>query len=156
MALTAYRVTRATHPLFDGTGATRFGARWTSTGQIAIYTAGSYAGALLEILVHARRLTLREPYHAMVIHVPNSVSMTVIRAADVPGWDAPDYVASRAVGDAWLARADSAVLQVPSLTGWPHEINIIINPRHPDTQQLGLGTPHAVMWDERLIRAHDA
>ena len=45
--LSVYRVARAIHPLFDGRGAARFGARWTSPGRLAIYLAGSYAGALL-------------------------------------------------------------------------------------------------------------
>ena len=151
MPLRAYRVTRAVHPVFDGTGAARFGARWTSPGHPVIYAAGSYAGALLETLVHARRLALREPYHAMVITIPDSVRITVVDADAVPGWDAPDYVASRRIGDAWLARRATAVLQVPSLTGRPHEVNLLIDPMHPDVRRLSLGHAHDVVWDGRLL-----
>jgi RES domain-containing protein len=148
-----YRVTRTTHPLFDGTGAARFGARWSSPGRQVIYTAGSYAGALLEILVHAQRPALRVPYHCLVIEVPGDIPITVVSPDDVPDWDAADYVASRAVGDAWLDAGESALLQVPSITARPFEHNVLINPQHPDVQHLRLHGPHPVVWDIRLLRA---
>jgi RES domain-containing protein len=146
-----YRITRAIHPPFDGTGAARYGARWSSPGLPVIYTAGSYAGALLEILVHAQRPKLRTPYHCLVIEVPASVDIAVISPEDVPGWDAADYVASRAVGDAWLAAGTSALLQVPAVTGRPFECNVLINPRHRDVQRLRFDGPYPVAWDDRLL-----
>ena len=148
--LSVYRVARAIHPPFDGTGAARFGARWTSPGRLAIYAAGSYAGALLEILAHARRLDLKVDYRCVVIDIPKRVPILKVNPARVQGWDAPDYIASRAVGDRWLEEGRSAVLCVPSLTGRPHELNYIVNPEHPDARKLRLHKPHAVIWDDRL------
>jgi RES domain-containing protein len=49
--LTAYRIADGRHPLFDGTGAALFGARWNSPGKPVIYAASTYSGALVEILV---------------------------------------------------------------------------------------------------------
>jgi RES domain-containing protein len=146
-----FRVTRAVHAPFDGTGAARFGARWNSPGRPVIYAAGTYAGALLEILVHAQRPGLRVPYHCLVIDVPATARIDVIAAGDVPGWDADDYVASRAAGDAWLAASNSALLQVPALTGYPHESHVLINPAHWDAKRLHLTGPHGVAWDPRLL-----
>jgi len=145
-----YRVTRAVHAPFDGAGAARFGARWNSPGRAAVYAAGSYAGALLEILVHAQRLAIREPYHCLVIEVPWDVPVTVVAPEDVPGWADADYTASRVVGDAWLAAASSALLQVPAVTGRPFEYNVVINPHHPDAYRLRLDGPYPVEWDDRL------
>jgi RES domain-containing protein len=145
-----YRVARAIHPLFDGRGAARFGARWNSPGRLAIYSAGSYAGALLEILAHARRLDLKVEFHCLVIDIPKRVPIFKVSPGRVRGWDAADYVASRAVGDRWLAEGKSAVLCVPSMTGRPHELNYVFNPEHPDVRKLTVHEPHPVIWDDRL------
>ena len=53
MIETAYRVTKARYPVFDGTGAERMGGRWNSRGRPVVYCADSMAGSLVEILVHA-------------------------------------------------------------------------------------------------------
>lgn len=150
--LSIYRVASAAYLLFDGSGAARFGARWTSPGRAAIYAAGTYAGALLEILAHARRQDLKAKYRCLVIHISGSLAIQAVIGAEVPGWDAFDYTASRKVGDCWLDRAETAVLRVPALTGQPHEHNYVINPRHADTHSVKLDEAHAVVWDERLTR----
>lgn len=149
--LRIYRVARAIHPLFDGTGEARFGARWTSPGRSAIYAAGSYAGALMEVLAHARRLDLKVDYHCLVIEIPPTVRIIELDPRAILGWDEPDYVISRQFGDRWVEEARSAVLCVPSITGRPHELNYIINPHHPDARKLKKGQQHPVIWDERVI-----
>ena len=155
-ALTVYRVTRAIHPAFDGTGTARFGARWTSPGRVAIYAAGSYAGALMEILAHARRHDLKVAYQCLVIVIPEHVRVIAVEAKAAPGWDSRDYVVSRGVGDRWLQEKKSAVLRVPSVTGSPHEYHFIFNPLHADVSKLKLGKPHAVTWDDRLLAQRPA
>ena len=149
--LRIYRVARVIHPLFDGTGAARFGARWTSPGWSAIYAAGSYAGALMELLAHAQRRDLKVDYHCLVIEIPPTVRIIELDPRAILGWDEPDYVISRQFGDRWVEEARSAVLCVPSITGRPHELNYIINPHHPDARKLKKGQQHPVIWDERLV-----
>jgi len=149
--LRIYRVARVIHPLFDGTGAARFGARWTSPGWSAIYAAGSYAGALMEVLAHAQRRDLKVDYHCLVIEIPPTVRIIELDPRAILGWDEPDYVISRQFGDRWVEEARSAVLCVPSITGRPHELNYIINPHHPDARKLKKGQQHPVIWDERLV-----
>ena len=51
--LRVFRIADMRHAIFDGTGAMLYGARWNSHGRRVIYAAETYAGALLEILVHA-------------------------------------------------------------------------------------------------------
>jgi RES domain-containing protein len=116
-----------------------------------IYAAGSYAGALLEILVHARRVALHEPYHALPIQIPRDVAVTTVTADDIPGWDAADYVAARTIGDTWLAQGKTAVLRVPAVTGRPHETHVLINPRHAAVGTLRFEAAHPVVWDGRLV-----
>jgi RES domain-containing protein len=48
----AFRVADPRHALFDGSGAYMKGGRWNSPGRRIIYAAETYAGALLEALVH--------------------------------------------------------------------------------------------------------
>ena len=51
-ALIAYRIVRAGYSVFDGSGAARWGGRWTSPGRSVIHAAETYALAILENLVH--------------------------------------------------------------------------------------------------------
>jgi RES domain-containing protein len=65
--IVAYRVCKTRYPVFDGTGAEIAGGRWNSRGRPLIYCADSFAGALLEILIHANapygRNLLLNPAH---------------------------------------------------------------------------------------------
>ena len=60
-ALTAYRIVRDGYPVFDGSGAARWGGRWTGKGRAVIHTAESYALAVLESLVHFNASALQLP-----------------------------------------------------------------------------------------------
>ena len=51
----------------------------------------------------------------------------------MPGWDDPDMIASRKAGDAWLEKASTAVLRVPSIV-FDVERNVLINPGHAGLQ----------------------
>ncbi len=153
MPFTIYRVTRTIYPVFDGAGAFRWGARWTSPGRTVIYAAGSYAGALLEVLARTRQISLDASYHAVAIGVPDDVHIERLQPDQCTGWDAPNYVVSRSIGDRWIETGRSAILHVPSVTGQPHETNVLINPTHPDTKRLHVGAPHPVVWDPRLIQS---
>ena len=63
----AIRIADGRYPLVDGTGAFLQGARWNSPGRRVIYASESYAGALLETLVHSRIGKL--PRHHMWIEI---------------------------------------------------------------------------------------
>lgn len=149
--LLAWRVAKARHPIYDGTGAMIAGARWNSGGRPVIYAADSYAGALLEILAHVQRpRTLPGPHHAVRIEIPEAL-VEVVDPADLPRWDAKDSPAARAFGDRWLSEQRSAVLVVPSVPCQPDGRNVLINPHHPDASQIRVSAPFDVPWDERLF-----
>lgn len=151
MALLAYRVCKRRYAPLDGVGAARRGGRWSSPGAPVVYCGGSYAGALLEILVHAGIWRLPGPHHCATIEIPEGVRVETIEPADLPGWDSAHLAVSRATGDEWLARRRSAVLVVPSVVARPFERNVIINPAHPEAHRLRVADPVPVAWDVRLF-----
>src|SRR5450755_4301015 len=98
--LRAFRIADMRHPIFDGTGAMLYGARWNSPGRRVIYAAETYAGALLEILVHASGSVPKMQAY-IEIDIPAGIDAEVVTPADVPHWDAPTSQTARKYGDKW-------------------------------------------------------
>jgi RES domain-containing protein len=144
----AFRIADMRHTIFDGTGAMLYGARWNSPGRRVIYAAETYAGALLEILVHASGSVPRSQGY-VEIDIPAGVSIEVIPAQDVPGWDTPSFEEARELGDRWYDERRTPVLIVPSVVTRV-EGNVLINQEHPDFALIQASPPMAVRWDERL------
>jgi len=146
----AYRVADARHPVFDPTGAMLHGGRWNSIGQRVIYAAESYAGAMLDVLVHAN-LSVPPWNHAVVrITIPN-LEIETLQASALKGWDAQDLVISRAFGDAWLKEKRTPVLKVPSVITEGRENSILLNPLHPQFPLIRVSEPEPIHWDLRLF-----
>ena len=139
------------HPIFDGSGAMLHGARWNSPGRRVIYAAETYAGALLEILVHANGSVPRAQGF-VEIEIPAGVSVEEAAAAAIPRWDAPDFEQSRAFGDRWYDGRRSAVLIVPSVVTHV-ERNILIHQDHPEFRRIRATEPAPVRWDTRLWKS---
>jgi RES domain-containing protein len=117
-----------------------------------IYAAETYAGAILEILVHANLNRLPRTHAVIVIEIPAGLTMETLTATEPPGWNGQDLAASRDFGDRWLAEARTAVLWVPSLITQGREHNVLLNPAHPDFARITHSAPEPVVWDERLFR----
>ena len=150
--LTVYRIADARRPIFDGAGASLFGGRWNSPGRAVIYASVSYAGAMLEQLVHAGTGRIPKSQRAVLISIPARTSIEEWSTQQLPsGWDTDDNIVSRAFGDAWLAERRSAVLIVPSAVV-KYEKNVVINPAHPHFKWIVASNPEKVVWDTRLFR----
>lgn len=146
-----YRIADGRHPLWDGTGAMLVGGRFNSSGRPVIYGATSYAGAMLEVLVHAR--IGKVPHTQLVVEaeVPEGTAVERAAAPSLPAdWDAPDSISARTYGDAWLAERRTAILLVPSVVA-REEWNVLVNPAHPLAASIVVGVPRPVVWDERLF-----
>lgn len=124
------------------------GARWNSPGRRVIYAAETYAGALLEILVHASGGVPRNQLY-IEIEIPSSVSIEEVKSHDVPAWDSRSFEASRTFGDRWYDERRTAVLLVPSLVT-RIERNVVVNQDHPDFVRIHASQPLPVRWDARL------
>jgi RES domain-containing protein len=147
----AYRIADARHPIFDATGAMLHGGRWNSRGLRVIYAAETYAGALLEVLVHSNLSQPPKNHKVIRIHVPDKVVMETLSITELPDWYAEDMRASRAFGDRWIRESRTAVLRVPSVITMGRENNLLFNPLHPQFTLIKAGGPEAVDWDERLF-----
>lgn len=81
--------------------------------------------AVLEVLVHLSG-TLPDKYLLGAADIPEDVAIERIADKDLPeGWSAlgpREQVATRLLGDAWVARQRSAVLSVPSGNPWRAEL----------------------------------
>jgi RES domain-containing protein len=125
-----------------------YGARWNSPGRRVIYAAETYAGALLEILVHASG-SVPKTQAFIEIDIPAGLDAEVVTQDDVPHWDAPTSEAARNYGNRWYDERRSPVLIVPSVVTYV-EGNILINQAHPDFGKIQATQPVLVRWDSRL------
>ena len=146
--LRAFRIADMRHPIFDGTGAMLHGARWNSQGRRIVYAAETYAGALLEILVHASG-SVPKGQGYIEIEIPAGLHVEEIAPEDVPRWDSPSFEASRKFGDRWYDERRTPVAIVPSVVTL-FERNVLINQEHPDFAKIRASQPQPVRWDSRL------
>jgi len=147
----AYRIADARHPIFDATGAMLHGGRWNSVGQRVIYAAESYAGAMLEVLVHANLSVPPRNHRVVRISIPDAVKIETVHPGLLPGWDGEDLRATRSLGDRWLREMRTAVLRVPSVITEGRESNLLFNPLHEQFALIQAGDPEAIYWDLRLF-----
>lgn len=119
-----------------------------SPGRRVIYAAETYAGALLEILVHASgRIPQSQGY--IEIEIPADLSIEEIKPDDVPHWDSRSFGTARAFGDRWYDERRTAVLLAPSVVTLV-ERNVLINQEHPDFAHIQASQALPVRWDARL------
>jgi RES domain-containing protein len=129
------------------------GGRFNSPGRPVIYGALNFAGAMLEVLVHARIGKVPKHHVWVEVDVPDDVSVEHAGHEALPvGWDAPDAQIARRFGDQWIDEARSALLVVPSVVARA-ERNVLVNPAHPEAARLVASVPQAVVWDQRLFVA---
>ena len=126
------------------------GGRLNSPGRPVIYGGLNFAGAMLEVLVHAR--------------IGNTAASRLrggdgtrwrrnqrVEADDLPaGGDGADARIARQLGDRWLEEGRSAVLLVPSVVARAEQ-NVLVNPAHLDAARLVVSEPRPVVWDRRLF-----
>ena len=144
-----YRIADKRFGAESGEGARLYGGRWNSPGRAVIYTCTTYAGAMLEKLVHTGRQIPRHQV-CVIFTVPEALKIIELQGARVRGWDAANCKASRRAGDAWLSAKSSAILLVPSVV-FAVERNALINTAHPDARRVRVQSIEPVRWDERLF-----
>ncbi|KDR24576.1 hypothetical protein BG57_06155 [Caballeronia grimmiae] len=127
------------------------GGRFNSPGRPVIYGGLNFAGAMLEVLLHARIGKVPKHHVWVAAEVPEDVAIERVTAEDLPaGWDAPDAQVARRFGDRWIDEGRSSILVVPSVVARV-ECNAVVNPAHPDASRLVVSAPQPVVWDQRLF-----
>jgi RES domain-containing protein len=146
-----FRIGDERHPIWDGTGAALISGRWNSPGKPVIYGSLSYSCALLEILAHANIGRIPTTQRFVVADVPDRVSVASYDEQSLPvGWDSENSASARAFGDQWLKEERVAVLVVPSVIA-RLDRNALVNPLHPNANQLMVTAPEKIIWDKRLF-----
>jgi RES domain-containing protein len=148
----AWRIvkTRYAANAFNGDGARLNGGRWNSVGIPMVYTAGSQALAILELLVHLDTTVPLPSYSICAVDIDDSLT-EVIKISDLPSdWDqSPPPTVVQDMGNEWVSRATSVVLAVPSAVVTAEQ-NYLINSSHPDFSKLVIGTMVPFNIDPRL------
>ena len=154
MTVRAWRIVKARRAAgaFSGQGAKAWGGRWNSPGGAVVYTAGSAALAMLEMLAHLQDEALLAHYVLFELTFDDALASSLPAAALPRAWRRfPLPAATQRIGDAWLAEARSAVLDVPSAI-LPHERNYLLNPAHRDYGQIAIGPQRSGRLFERFAR----
>lgn len=135
------------YPDLSGIGGMRAGGRWHSQGRRIVYLADHPSSALLEMLVHMDRDLIPSTYQLLRIVTPIDIAPETID--NLPSDWRIRTMATREIGDRWLDRAGSALLQVPSAIGEGR--NYLLNPAHPDASQITVAEIIHAPFDPRLL-----
>ena len=107
--------------------------------------------AALEFLVNLDRDTEPNQLVAISADTPDDMRIEYIEVSDLPknwrSYPVPEELQD--LGTAWVARASTAMLVVPSAV-IPEERNYLLSPAHPDFKRFRLNKPEAFHFDPRM------
>jgi RES domain-containing protein len=113
----------------------------------------SPAAALLEIFVHFEIQPGKLPrdYKLLEITVPDNIFGKTIQITDLPPNWITEQIATQRIGDAWLEKRSSPLLEAPSAIV-PRTNNYLLNPAHPETSRITIASVSQLGIDKRLLR----
>lgn len=146
----AWRVSR--HRNLDGVGGLRASGRWHTKGHAITYTSEHPGTVVLEWLagLEAKLDEAPSTIPFMKIEIPDGIATNEITDASLsPNWQG-NRGFTQSLGDRWIERGKCAVLVVPSVL-LPAR-NILINPNHPDADDIVVVDRPDFPFDPRLLR----
>jgi RES domain-containing protein len=147
----AYRITQTPFADLAGKGGLYANGRWHSRGRPIVYMSGSRALAVLEALVHTDPEELADDSVLLTVSIPDPLVVQEIGLTELPpNWSRPRHPECVALGDRWLQSAAAAILQVPSALV-SEELNVLLNPLHPDAAQVRISAQRSFRFDARLL-----
>ena len=136
-----------------GMGGLKTSARWHTRGHRIVYLSSTPASALLEILVHLEIEENHMPrfYKLLEIQAPDGLRIEKVEdGTKLPkAWPKKQAI-TQALGDQWLERNSSALLEVPSALV-PHTSNFLLNPVHKDASKIVVASVSKQSLDRRLL-----
>ena len=154
MAITAWRIVKARHAAnaFDGEGALVEGGRWNSPGTPVVYTSQSAALTALKLLVHLGRGSILAAYGLIPCTFDDALVSRLDRKRLPKNWRSyPAPPELQLIGDGWVRRRASAVLEVPSAV-IETDSNYLLNPHHADFHAIRVMHPQPFEFDLRLLK----
>jgi RES domain-containing protein len=136
-------------PVYDARGSALFPGRWNDADTPVIYAGEHYSTAMLEKLAQGNK-QLPPNQHYIAITIPRGTSYETVTGDHLPGWDAPEPLASRQHGALWVRQRRSAMLLVPNYVA-RIERSVVINPAHDEAGAIDVALPEPVWWDRRLF-----
>jgi RES domain-containing protein len=151
---TTWRIVKARHAAgaLDGEGARVEGGRWNSPGTPVVYTAQSAALAALEMLVHLGRGSILPAYIVIPCAFDDALVSRLDRKRLPKNWRSyPAPPELQLIGDEWVSRSASAVLEVPGAV-IEADANYLLNPHHPHFRAVRVREPQRYEFDLRLLK----
>lgn len=141
------------HVTLDGRGGLYASGRWHTEGKPIVYLAENPAGALVEVLVHLELdpAHLPKSYRLLKAEAPEGLSVKTIAGIELPKNWISDQIATRTVGDEWIASKGTVLLRVPSAIV-PETSNVLLNPEHAEAGRIQVLWSEEYPWDTRLLR----
>jgi len=135
---------------FNAEGSRIHGGRWNPKGTGILYYASTVSLAALEKRVHTPAAALGILWHLIEVDVPDALITTQPVAGLPANWrDHPPPGNVQNIGKQWVQSGVSLGLKVPSVV-IPTEMNILLNPTHPDIGSAHAFPPVEFRFDERL------
>jgi RES domain-containing protein len=152
MPIELYRICKSKYSDdLSGNGAKLFGGRWNSKGIPVVYTSGTKALAVLELLVHTPINLLPNNLKIITISIPDKTIIDEYIINQLPkDWKTyPSPLKNQLLGDKWIHNGKALVLKVPSVI-INSEFNFLINPHHSDISKVRIIKKERFEIDERL------
>lgn len=149
--MTVYRFAAAAYCRdISGEGASIYGGRWNSIGMPVLYTSQTISLSLLEMLIHTGSYEEIKSKKLVSISVPDTI-IERLPASGLPrNWQSDiDYC--RHIGDTFLSSNKSLLLTVPSAIV-PEELNVLINPAHPQFSKVAILSAKGFQFDSRMFK----
>jgi RES domain-containing protein len=149
-----WRLYRAQHgPGLDGAGGLFSEGRWHTRGERVVYFGASAAIVVLERLAHIDPDLLPSDLRLGYFEFSGDVSACdVAKLLVLPDDWVRHQALTRSAGKTWRLQGTSCLLKVPSAI-LPEETNFVLDPRHPDAQDLRLVKERAFQFDPRLVES---
>jgi RES domain-containing protein len=102
--------------------------------------------------VHIDTTSMRRPYKLIGFTFDDLLLETFPSDKLPADWRRePPPLSLQRLGDRWIASAASPILAVPSAIV-PAELNLLVNPKHPDFSKLGISASIDFSFDLRLFQ----
>lgn len=140
------------YPSLDGIGGLYVSGRWHTKGHPVVYCAPNPATALLETLAHLEIDAEDRPERFQVLRIegPETLSRERLAPSELAENWAEDLLVTQEYGDRWLRENRALLLEVPSVLV-PETWNVLVNPLHPEMNQLQITKTYQHPFDTRLV-----
>lgn len=142
----------SSYPDLRGEGGRIGSARWHTRGRPVVYLTDSPASAMLERIVHLQDGSGKLPHVHDLLKVvaPETIEIQDLLPLASADWK-ETIGATQRLGDMWLASLETSLARVPSAI-MPYTWNYLLNPAHPQAEQITIREIIRERFDNRLFR----